>query len=106
MVSNVDVEDKSVVESCATSLGQECLRHQSGCPLFKDCLTLRTLDSYPSKRRSSDRSPPSHCRALDTSAVPLLRLFVCLFGAQQPPLGHGLLIHEVSRSHTTMHLSR
>jgi len=29
MVSNVDVEDKSVVESCATSLGHECVRHQS-----------------------------------------------------------------------------
>ena len=22
---------------------------------------------------------------------------------QQPPIGHGLLIHEVSRSHTTTH---
>jgi len=28
-------------------------------------------------------------------------LLVCLFLAQQPPVGHGLLIHEVSRSHTT-----
>ena len=27
---------------------------------------------------------------------------VCLF-EQQPPVGHGLLIHEVSRSHTTTH---
>jgi len=27
-------------------------------------------------------------------------LFVCLFLARQSPLGHGLLIHEVSRSHT------
>jgi hypothetical protein len=26
--------------------------------------------------------------------------------AQQPPVGHGLLIHEVSRSHTTTHQSR
>jgi len=26
--------------------------------------------------------------------------------AQQPPLGQGLLIHEVSRSHTTTHHSR
>jgi len=26
--------------------------------------------------------------------------------AQQPPVGQGLLIHEVSRSHTTTHHSR
>jgi len=26
--------------------------------------------------------------------------------AQQPPLGQGLLIHEVSRSHSTTHHSR
>jgi len=26
-------------------------------------------------------------------------VFVCLFLARQPPVGHGLLIHEVSRSH-------
>jgi hypothetical protein len=30
---------------------------------------------------------------------------VCLFLARQPPVGHGLLVHEVSRSHTTMHHS-
>jgi len=30
----------------------------------------------------------------------------CLFLAQQPPVGQRLLIHEVSRSHTTMHQSR
>ena len=29
-----------------------------------------------------------------------------LFLAQQPPVGQGLLIHEVSRSHTTTHGSR
>jgi hypothetical protein len=27
-------------------------------------------------------------------------LFVCLFLAEQPPVGQGLLIHDVSRSHT------
>ena len=32
--------------------------------------------------------------------------FVCLLLAQQPPVGQGLLIHEVSRSHTTTHHSR
>jgi hypothetical protein len=26
--------------------------------------------------------------------------------AQQPPVGHSLLIHEFSRSHTTTHHSR
>jgi hypothetical protein len=33
-------------------------------------------------------------------------LFVCLFLAQQSPAGHGLLIHDVSKSHTTTHCSR
>jgi hypothetical protein len=32
--------------------------------------------------------------------------FVCLFSARQPPLGRGLLIHEVSRSQTTTQHSR
>ena len=31
---------------------------------------------------------------------------VCLFLARHPPVGPGLLIHEVSRSHTTTHHSR
>ena len=29
--------------------------------------------------------------------------YICLFLARQPPVGHGLPIHEVSRSHTTTH---
>ena len=33
------------------------------------------------------------------------RLFVC-FWRNSPPVGQGLLIHEVSRSHTTTHHSR
>jgi len=33
-------------------------------------------------------------------------LFVCLYLAQQPPVSQVLLIHEVSRSHTTTHHSR
>jgi len=32
--------------------------------------------------------------------------FFCLFLARQPPVGHGLLIHEVSRLHTTTHHRR
>ena len=32
--------------------------------------------------------------------------FFVLFLARQPPVGHDLLIHEVSRSHTTTHHSR
>jgi len=32
-------------------------------------------------------------------------LWVCLFLAQQSPVGQSLLIHEVSRSHTTTHHS-
>ena len=30
----------------------------------------------------------------------------CLFLVWQPPVGHGLLIHDVSRSHTTTHHRR
>jgi len=33
-------------------------------------------------------------------------MFVCLFLARQPPVGQGLIIHEVSRSHTTTQHSR
>ena len=35
-------------------------------------------------------------------------IYVCLFvfDATAPPVGHGLLIYEVSRSHTTTHHSR
>ena len=33
-------------------------------------------------------------------------LFVCLFLAREPAVGHGLLIHEISRSHTRKHHSR
>ena len=28
---------------------------------------------------------------------------ICLFLALQPPVGHGLIIHEVSRSHSSTH---
>ena len=39
--------------------------------------------------------------------ITLVNLFVCLFWAQQPPppVGQGLFIHEVARSHTTTHHS-
>ena len=36
----------------------------------------------------------------------LFLLFFFFYLAQQPPVGHGLLIHEVSRSHTTTHHNR
>jgi len=35
----------------------------------------------------------------------VVTLFVC-FGRDSPQVGQGLLIHEVSRSHTTTHHSR
>jgi len=35
-----------------------------------------------------------------------LDTFFYYYLAQQPPVGQGLLFHEVSRSHTTMHHSR
>jgi hypothetical protein len=39
-----------------------------------------------------------------TGAV--LRTHIFVFGATTPPVGQGLLVHEVSRSHTTTHHSR
>jgi hypothetical protein len=36
----------------------------------------------------------------------LVDVFFVLFLAQQPPVGQVLLIHEVSRLHTTTHHSR
>jgi flagellar biosynthesis protein FliR len=45
--------------------------------------------------------------SLQTCTADMMSLvFLCLFLAQQPPDGHGLLIHEVSRSHTTTDHSR
>jgi hypothetical protein len=50
---------------------------------------------------ASDR-PQTH--ALERAATGIG--FSLIFLAQQPPLGQGLLIREVSRSHTTTHHSR
>jgi len=36
----------------------------------------------------------------------IICFFFCLFLARQPQVGQGLLIHEVSRPHTTTHHSR
>ena len=36
----------------------------------------------------------------------MIKEYIYIFLAQQPPVGHGLLIHEVSRSHTTTHRIR
>jgi hypothetical protein len=41
-----------------------------------------------------------------TGALLIAWAKVCLFWARQPPVDHGLLIQEVSRSHTTTHHSR
>ena len=46
----------------------------------------------------------SHIETLKSVINFLVRMFIvrnCLFLARQPPVGRGLLIHEVSRSHTT-----
>jgi hypothetical protein len=47
----------------------------------------------------------SLCKFLKVIKVGLIQ-FVCLFLARQPPVGQGVLIHEVSRSHTATHHSR
>ena len=49
------------------------------------------------KRPGSGVDPPPMC---------VHGMFVCLFLAQQPTVGQDLLIHEVSRSHTTTHHRR
>ena len=55
---------------------------------------------------SDIRSPTNgHC-ALEKNNTGNVCLFVCLFSARQPPVGQGLLIHEVSRSHTMTHHSQ
>ena len=52
---------------------------------------------------------PKHVAAIiykkDNGATRYI-LFCLLLLSEQPPVGHGLLIHEVSRSHTTTHHSR
>jgi hypothetical protein len=40
-------------------------------------------------------------RAIISTDNPSVETLVCLFLVRQPPVGQGLLIHEVSRSHTT-----
>ena len=49
------------------------------------------------------RNTASKHNVNETSLHHTLSLFVCLFLARQPPVGQGLLIHEVSRLHTTQH---
>jgi hypothetical protein len=44
--------------------------------------------------------------AVATSLEDQMSALFFLFLARQPPVGHSLLIHEVSRSHTTTHHSR
>jgi len=46
----------------------------------------------------------THTHTQNADLVKLLNLIFLL--AQPPPVGHGLLIHEVSRPHTTTHHSR
>jgi len=46
----------------------------------------------------------SSCKGPFKNFVSLVYLFV--FGMTASPVGQGLLIHEVSRTHTTMHHSR
>jgi len=51
----------------------------------------------------------SYSRSLRTRHVVVTEtsgLLKAFFFARQPPVGQGLLIHEVSRSHTTTHHSR
>jgi len=54
---------------------------------------LNKAFSYYSSLYSKLLGDMQHCR-------------VCLFLARHPPVGHGLFVHEVSRSHTTTHHSR
>jgi hypothetical protein len=65
----------------------------------------RTLTKNKNPCHWQDLNPPipaiewSQTHVLDCAASG--SWFVCLFLAGQPPVGHGLHIHEISRSHST-----
>jgi hypothetical protein len=62
------------------------------------CMMHSNLHSWRQKSRELTGSKLNH--------LIIIGLFVCLFLALQPPVGQGLLIHEIPRSHTTTHNSR
>ena len=60
-----------------------------------------------SKTYALDRAATgTGCLCLFVYQIMHIEVVFLSFLAQQPPVGHGLLIHEVSRSHTTTQHSR
>ena len=66
--------------------------------LTKDRHPCPRWDSNPQSQAARGRKP-----TLLTARPLRTALYGYLFLARLPPVGHGLLIHEVSRSHTTHH---
>ena len=66
---------------------------------FKNVYAIRLVNSY--RRFGNITLLPNVYNRLIIAKVQYH--IVCLFLARQPPVGQGLLIHEVSRSHTTHH---
>jgi hypothetical protein len=63
-------------------------------------------EPYTALRRATSVRPVSNCCVQNPIIyVFVFQRFVC-FWRDSPPVGHGLLIHEVSRSHSTTHHSR
>ena len=58
------------------------------------------------KKYTRPRVPPEPGGSKRDTCCYHFKMFVCLFWRDSPTGGHGLLIHEVSRSHTTTRHSR
>jgi hypothetical protein len=73
---------------------------------FLSCLYCKTR-FQPKREAGSSRSGVFVLNTADNgTGLVNIGHIVCLFLARQPSAGQGLLIHEVSRSHTTTHHSR
>ena len=81
------------------------------------CGSVYNKAKISSLQRMCFRAAATVCRFSNVTLVSRLVLhsqtkfsvqrgLICLFFARQPPVGQGLLIHEVSRSHSTSHHSR
>ena len=105
------------VTNQTTNQGNSLDNHEQIISMFaKNCeykerhLQLHILEAYPTtlhhKAQSNVSSPSSNSASTHTNTVqtrPEVRFF---FGRDSPTVGQGLLLHEVSWSHTTTHHSR
>jgi len=76
---------------------QKCKQLVRYCPVLRHNVVLNLAQGL--------HLPPPHLK--DVSPLKPTQISdIQFFWARQPPMGHGLLIHEVSRSHSTTHHSR